>query len=477
MKKIATLLVLAVLAASLAGCGRGADAEKAVYYCPMHPTYTSDRPGDCPICNMKLVKREKESPGPRPTDGQAGLPDRQVDTGQGTAGGGNAAPVPEKTLHEVCVEHRCTMKGCPMMVRTDLKPGERLLCPVCGEVISMANGKVVEIAQPSHVAPAAAAPAPVKGKILYYRNPMNPEVTSPVPMKDPMGMDYIPVYEEAPGAQAGAGIYIPEEKQQLIGVRIEPVKKRRLEKIVRATGKIAYDPELFVVQEEFIQAVENQERLKNSPVSDVMDRAKSMTDAARRKLKLLGMSDDQVARLETTRKADRSLYLPGKGEGVWAYLWINEYEIGLVKVGDAVEIAAVAYPGEKFDGKVVAINPVLDPATRANQVRVEVPNRGDYLKPEMFVNAAIHVELGEKLAVPESAVLDTGIRKIVYLSRPGGFLESREVKLGRKAEGYYEVLEGLSEGDSVVSSGNFLVDSESRLKSAADTPPTPGAKQ
>ena len=464
MKLSAVILVAAVLAASLAGCGSGADAGKAVYYCPMHPTYTSPQPGDCPICTMKLVKREKESTGPG-TEGRGG---------EHT---GRVAPAPEKTLHEVCVEHRCTMKGCPMMVRTDLKPGERLICPVCGEVISTARGKVVEIAQPPRATPAAAAPATVKGKILYYRNPMNPEVTSPVPMKDPMGMDYAPVYEEAPGAQAGSGIYISEEKQQLIGVRIEPVKKRRLEKIIRATGKIAYDPDLYVAQEEFIQALENQERLKDSPSGDIMDRAKSMTEAARRRLILQGMSDDQIARIEKTKKADSGLYLPGKGEGVWAYLWISEYEIGLVKVGNAVGIEAVSYPGEKFDGKVVAINPVLDPATRANQVRVEVGNRADRLKPEMFVKAAIHVELGEKLAVPESAVLDTGVRKIVYLSRPDGFLESREMKLGRKAEGYYEVLEGLSEGDSVVSSGNFLVDSESRLKSAADAAPPPHTKQ
>ena len=95
----------------------------------------------------------------------------------------------------------------------------------------------------------------------------------------------------------------------------------------------------------------------------------------------------------------------------------------------------------------------------------------------MFVRAAIRVDLGEKLAVPESAVLDTGVRKIVYVSRPGGYLESREVKLGRRAEGYDEVLGGLREGDSVVASGTFMVDSESRLKAAAEVAPSPGAKR
>jgi len=199
----------------------------------------------------------------------------------------------------------------------------------------------------------------------------------------------------------------------------------------------------------------------------VIERAKEMTDAARKKLNLLGMNDEQIAELEKTKSAETNLYLPKKGEDVWAYVSIYEYEIGFVKVGQAVDIEALAYPGETFQGAVVSINPVLDPMTRTNQVRVEIPNPEDKLKPEMFVNAKIEVSLGEKLAVPESAVLDTGLRKIVYLSKEAGVMESQEVNLGQKAQGYYEVLGGLSEGDIVVTSGNFLIDSESRLQSAA----------
>ena len=139
-----------------------------------------------------------------------------------------------------------------------------------------------------------------------------------------------------------------------------------------------------------------------------------------------------------------------------------------MKKGSSVEIEAVAYPGEVFEGKVVSINPVLDLTARTNQVRVEVLNTLDKLKPEMFVNAKIHIDLGKKLAVPELAVMDTGIRKIVYLSREEGLLEAREVKLGQKAEGYYEIFSGLSEGDIVVTSGNFFIDSESKLKSTLE---------
>jgi Cu(I)/Ag(I) efflux system membrane fusion protein len=277
----------------------------------------------------------------------------------------------------------------------------------------------------------------------------------------PSGQDHKP-------AASGATMMISPERQQLIGVKTERVMSMDLKKIIRASGKIAYDPELVVTQEEFIQALNNEDKLKDSPLQDVIDRAKALTQAARRKLKLLGMSEDQIGALAATRKPQTNLYLPDKGESVWAYVAIYEYEIGPVAVGAPVDVEAVAYPGETFQGTVVSLNPVLDPQTRTNQVRVEVVNRDNKLKPEMFVSAKIKVDLGRKLALPESSVMDTGIRKLVYLSREGGVMEAREVTLGQKAEGFYEVLDGLSEGDIVVTSGNFFIDSESKLKSALE---------
>jgi len=441
----------------LGGCSRGSDSKeisqnKVIYHCPMHPAYTSDKPGDCPICGMRLVKVENES------SRETSVPKMDM-----------PSQAKERTLAEVCMLHKCTMKNCPMMIKANLKPGERLICPVCGEVIGTTSGKVVEISNGKAVQTIPSEEIKKERKLLYYRNPMNPEITSSVPMKDSMGMEYVPVYEEetATASYSGPTVTISPERQQLIGVKTEPVQIRNLTKIVRVSGKIAYDPELAVTQEEFVQALNAQDNVKDSPLQDVIDRAKFLTDAARNKLKLQGMSDDQIAELEKSRQTDTNLYLPGKGQNVWAYINVYEYEIGFIKVGDSVDIEAVAYPGENFSGKVVSISPVLDPATRTNQVRVEVPNPDNKLKPEMFVNALIKETLGPKLAVPVFAVLDTGLRKIVYLSEPNDVLESREVTLGQKAENYYEVLGGLKEGDVVVTSGNFLVDSESKLKSPA----------
>lgn len=403
MKRILSYsFVFLLLFTFVSGCGTAKDG-KAEYYCPMHPTYTSDKPGDCPICNMKLVKKEK---GPA-----------KEEMGAMEHAGHQMARNPEaKSAGEICLEHNCTMNNCEMKIKTDLRPGEKVVCPVCGEYITADNSKLVT-AMPQ-------------------------------------------------AAKAGPTVTIDPQKQQLIGVKSEPVRIMELTKVIRASGKIAYDPNLAVTQEEFIQALNTRDKLKDSPLQDVIDRAIALTEAARRKLKLLGMSDEQIAGLENSREVQTNLYLPGKGENVWAYISIYEYEIGLVRAGAAVEIEAVAYPGEIFEGVVKSINPVLDPQTRTNQVRCEVTNRDDKLKPEMFVNAKIKISLGDKLAVPESAVMDTGTRTLVFLSREGGVLESREVKLGQKAEGFYEAIEGLSEGDIVVTSGNFLIDAESRLKSA-----------
>jgi Cu(I)/Ag(I) efflux system membrane fusion protein len=450
------LILLSGSCFAFVGCGQQGSQHtvsqnKITYRCPMHPTYTSDKPGDCPICGMKLVKAENNSSDKTSTRGVV-LP----------------AQAKEKTLEEVCATHKCTMKNCPMMIKAHLKPGERFICPVCGEVIVTTSGKVVEISPEKKSQELASTVEKKEQKLRYYRNPMDPQVTSPVPMKDSMGMDYVPVYEEATtSTYGGSTVTISSERQQLIGVKTQAVRNIDLTKVVRVSGKIAYDPELVVTQEEFVQALNAQDNVKDSPLQDIIDRAKSLTEAARNKLKLQGMSDDQIGVLEKSRKAETNLYLPKKGESVWAYINVYEYEIGFINVGDSVDIQAVAYPGEKFTGKVVSISPVLDATTRTNQVRVEVPNPDSKLKPEMFVNALIRESLGSKLAVPETAVLDTGVRKIVYLSEDNNVLESREVTLGQKAENYYEVIDGLKEGDVIVTSGNFLVDSESKLKAAS----------
>jgi membrane fusion protein, copper/silver efflux system len=362
---------LLFIAGQKSGNSAGAMRQKDIYYCPMHPGYTSDKPGDCPICGMKLVKNE-------------------------TSGRKPASMAPEK-------------------------------------------------------------------KVIFYRNPMDPNVTSQVPMKDSMGMDYVPVYEES--GQKEEGVYISPDKQQAVGINKEKVEKRKLVQDIVTVGTVAYDPDLFVAQQEYLQALKTRERIPQG-AGNQLD---SLVQASKKKLLLMGMSEDEIEKLAQAGTPQENLYLPGSQDKIWVYATVYEYDIGQIQAGQSVELGSVAFPGEKFSGKIIAITPVLDPMTRSARVRIELDNSERKLKPEMFVNARIHIELGERLSIPDEAVIDTGERSVVFVADKDGYFSSRQVNLGVHAGDYYEVLSGLKEGEEVVSSGNFFVDSESRLKSVINS--------
>jgi membrane fusion protein, copper/silver efflux system len=422
-------VALAAIFAALVGAGwairtyrharmHASGHESVTYYCPMHPTYTSDKPGDCPICNMKLVPMEK-----------GGMP---TDSGK-----------------KMCLLHKCKMAGCKMEL--PLKPGESVSCPICG----------------THVAEAAEVS---QGKPLYYRHPMRPEVTSPTPKKDEMGMDYVPVYAEQEKTEVPvpgqATTKVPERGRQLIGMKSEPLKRRALVSTVRASGRVAYDPDLYNALAEYREAVRAQAKVKDSPWPDVHERAGALVRSSAIRLRQMGLSESQIEEAGRSEQPPTNLILGGAGGAVWIYAQIYEYEIDLVRPGQAAEITSPAFRGRRFRGVVKAVDPILSAETRSLKVRIEVPNPENLLKLEMFVNAAIKVELGERLALPESALLDTGERQLVFVDLGEGRIEPREVRVGREAGGYYELLSGVREGEKVVTSANFLIDSESKLKSA-----------
>jgi len=392
-KVLAGVLVLLVVAAGIVGYAerhpllawyqtavasvKGVKSEKGakgLYYCPMHPSFTSDRPGNCSICGMSLVKK-------------------------------TAAEAPA----------------------AGSKPGQG------------------------------------SRKILYYRNPMNPQVTSPVPMKDQMGMDYVPVYEDQ-ATQAHPGVYISPEKQQLIGVKKGKVQVRNLPGQILTVGRVAYDPDLFVAQQEYLQALKGHQSTQTASLGYLNEQSMSLLRDMKRKLLLMGMSDAEISAMEKQGRPESSLYLPSSDDKtVWVYVTIYEYEAGLVKEGMPVRVDTLAYPGEIFRGKIVSITPLLEMATRTLKARALVENPEGKLKLEMFANVRIDYELGEKLAVPQDAVMHAGTRNIVFLADAGGYFTPRTVTLGAKAQGYYEVLQGLAANEEVVTSANFLVDSESKL--------------
>jgi RND family efflux transporter MFP subunit len=267
-----------------------------------------------------------------------------------------------------------------------------------------------------------------------------------------------------------------------------------------------YSPDLASTEREYVLARTNAARLNSSPVEDVAAGASSLTAAALDRLSQWGVPSSEIARLKRTGKArdeieidspmsgyvvDRAalpnlyaqpetrLYTIAALSDVWVYAAVFQDRIAEVRTGDPVSIGIDAYPGRVFAGRVDFIWPAMDEATRTVKVRCVLPNPQGLLKPGMFVRAELQPALGRGLVIPDSGVLRTGRHNIAFIDRGGGYLQPAEVQLGAHVGGRFVVLGGLKEGERIVSSANFLVDSESQLQAALGTfkPPPPGASE
>jgi membrane fusion protein, copper/silver efflux system len=254
-----------------------------------------------------------------------------------------------------------------------------------------------------------------------------------------------------------------------------------------------YSPELVSAQEEYLLALRTREKLKDSHVPGARESAESLIKASRNRLSLWDLTPAQIRALEKSGKPQ--LYqtidspIPGfviekmalKGHRVepgmplykiadlstlWVQADIYEYELPFIRKGQEAIITLTYYPGAVWRGTIDYIYPYLDTQTRTNKVRLVFSNPDRTLKPGMYANMELKADLGERLAVPESAVLHSGVRKLVFIDRGEGRLEPREVSLGVQADGYWEVVSGLKEEERIVTSGNFLIDSESKLAAA-----------
>jgi Cu(I)/Ag(I) efflux system membrane fusion protein len=254
-----------------------------------------------------------------------------------------------------------------------------------------------------------------------------------------------------------------------------------------------YSPELVAAQEEVLLALKAKKILGSSPIVEIAEGGDRLLQGARRRLLLWDITPKQLETLEQTGEIKKSmvLYSPADGfvmekmafkgmslmagtalykigdlSSIWVIADIYEYELPFIKIGDRAQITLAYYSGEMFEGTATYIYPSLDPKTRTAKVRFELPNPEFKLKPEMWANAELKIALGRKLVVPEDAVMDSGTMQMVFVDRGQGHFESRHVQVGSKVQGYYEVLSGLKEGERVVTSANFLIDSESQLKGA-----------
>ncbi|WP_024506460.1 efflux RND transporter periplasmic adaptor subunit [Bradyrhizobium sp. ARR65] len=357
-------------------------------------------------------------------------------------------------------------------------------------------------------------------KVLYYRNPMGLPDTSPAPKKDPMGMDYIPVYD---GDDVDDGtIKLSPGKIQRTGVRSEPAERRVIRTRVRAPGTIQLDERRISViamrAESYVQEVADVTTgarvSAGQPLMEIYSPAIALAAAeylatidskttggvelygrgSKQRLLNLDVPEAVIATMQKTHIAPIAIQWTAPRNGivlernaiegmraqpgdvlfriadtsvVWALVDVAERDLGGIAVGQPVTVRARSFPGRTFSGSIGMIYPQVNRETRTARIRIELANKDLDLLPDMYVDAEIDTGNGAQVvAVPDSSVLDTGSRQAVLVDKGEGRFEPRAVQLGRRGDGYVEVMEGLSAGEAVVTSANFLIDAESNLKAA-----------
>jgi Cu(I)/Ag(I) efflux system membrane fusion protein len=384
-----------------------------------------------------------------------------------------------------------------------------------GGLAAIAAARLTDVAsqQPSHeanVAQAQAASGVCNGKPpKYYRNPMGAPDTSPAPKKDPMNMDYIPVCEDESGQSAGT-VQINLDKVQRLGVRTEEVQEHALSSTVRAFASLQYDERRqYVVAPKFGGWIE---KLAVSAIGDAVVRGQALFEVYSPELNVLqqewalaGRSlyasdklrnlDYPEAAMERLRRGERPRTLaissPVAGtviektavEGMrfqagdtlfrivdtstmWVIAEVYEQDLAFVKVGDMAQVTVNAWSNRSFPGKVTFIYPNVSKDSRTGRLRIEVANPDGLLRADMAATAEIANPLPPAVAVPDSAIIDSGKRQVVLVELGAGRYEPRPVKLGARLPGYVQVLEGLKPGEKVVTSATFLIDAESNLRAA-----------
>jgi membrane fusion protein, copper/silver efflux system len=368
-------------------------------------------------------------------------------------------------------------------------------------------------------AKANAAPASADRRIKFYRNPMGLPDTSPVPKKDQMGMDYIPVFE---GDDSNDGsVKISAGKIQRTGVRSEPAAKRVLNTIIRAPGTVALDERRISVitmrSESFVQKVANvtvgSHVTKGQRLMEIYSPAISSASAeyistiaspsatnpsygrgSRQRLLNLDVPDAVIAAMEKNREVPLGIEWSSPRDGVvlernavegmraqpgealfriadhsvvWALVDVAERDLGALAEGQDVTMRARSFPGRTFAGKISVIYPEINKETRTARVRIDLPNPDYALLHGMYVDAEINTGSPDPvLTIPDSAVMDSGSRQAVFVDKGAGRYEPRQVKIGHRGGGYVEVRQGLAEGEPVVIAANFLIDAESNLNAA-----------
>ena len=310
--------------------------------------------------------------------------------------------------------------------------------------------------------------------VAKYHCPMHPWIVSDKPGDCPIcHMRLVPIdsgvtaasMSEAKPIEGYIPVVIDPTRQSLAGTQTEVVQKRQLRKTIQTWGVVAHDPKLYQLQIEFLRQERlNYERERNRTV---IAQKRGLTEREKIALEFLerGLSPEWVKALEESGVPDKRLIYHHEVDGLWVYLELREQDAVLIKPGYIVNLWPTSFPDKVFQGTIKFIDTLVREETRTVRVHVFIPETSADLKPNTSVSAKIVVDLGESIAVPEDAVLWTGKRALVFVKKENTF-EPREVTLGQHAGAFYEIRTGLEVGEQIVSSGNFLIDSESRLRSS-----------
>ena len=381
------------------------------------------------------------------------------------------------------------------------------------EVAPVASGHA------GHGAPGSEAAAEPSGEeVAYYTCPMHNSVRAKQPGKCPIcGMDLQAVTHQ----ELGTGtIVVDAKRRQLIGVRTEPVERRELVRVIRAVGLVKYDETLVAdvslkyrgwVGELFADYTGKRVE-KGQPLLTIYSpelrtaqleyrdalatgRSDTLRDSSRTKLLLWDVTEEQIKELEqggelkqyipvlapmtgtviekhvvrgSAVEAGSRIYRIADFSTVWIEAELYESELPLVEAGKEVDVTLTYLPGQSLTGKISYIYPYLDPTTRRGRVRIEAENASGLLKPDMYAQVHFEIPLGKQLAVPEDAILYGGDSRVVFVDLGDGHFRPQRIQIGQRAGDYVQVLEGLKEGDVIVTSGNFLIAAESKLKSGIE---------
>jgi len=438
LQKTALLVMLAALLSGAASCSKNGATGKPnkidYWTCTMHPSVREKGPGKCPICSMDLVPVMKESATPAASSQSAPRHDHAAMLAGKPTGG--------------------EMQGMPGM--PGMKGGAETKAPQTSEFIV------------------------------------------PVERQQQIGVTYAKV-ERKPLAHTirSVGLIVPDRSRnwQFVSRVDGYVQKLNVTSPGQVVEKDApllsiYSPDLLTSEREFVEFLRMRDQAKSK---DARETPQRLIESAKRRLQLWNVTEQQIADLEKTRKASDTLTLLSPFRGVvqsvpveqgknvkagdllvevadlsvvWLWAEFYENELSMLQVGQKLAITAKSYPGQNFDGTISLIDPFLDATKRTAKVRIDIPNPDFKLRPGMYVNAELEMDMGAALTIPVSAVMPTGTRSVVFVDKGEGKLEPRIVQLGIKYGDIYEVKSGLQKNERVVASANFLIDAESKVQGA-----------